>query len=294
MVQKPLFRQVFWQITALTDTGERSNHMGFEELGKKLMRLGQDTKSGVQKMGESYQINSKISDEKKKLEQLYRAIGEAVYQENKGAPLAGLEEEFEAIGKVLENIASYTEQLNKVKGVLYCTECGREAVKGERFCSGCGAKLPETEDDISAKMKQDAMDAVGEAGEIMGDVVDKAKVLVGNVADKADAFVKGVASKMNNQDTDEVVADVEVEDDQTQEAPEDAVGSDKTAEAEAEECVEESAEAEAVEEENTEQKEEIIEEMAAAADTEAVEEAAAADAEAAESPMGEAAEEAEK
>ena len=26
--------------------------MGFEQLGKKLMRLGQDTKSGVQKMGD--------------------------------------------------------------------------------------------------------------------------------------------------------------------------------------------------------------------------------------------------
>ncbi len=183
--------------------------MGFEELGKKLVRLGQDTKSGVQKMGESYQINAKIGEEKKKLEQLYRAVGEAVYQENREKGLKGLEEEFEAIGTALENIAAYTHQLNKVKGVLYCTECGREAAKGERFCSGCGAKLPEEDDDISEKMKQDAREAVGEAGEIMGDVVDKARGFMGSVADKADAFVKGVSSKINNRGADEAVFDLE-------------------------------------------------------------------------------------
>ena len=52
--------------------------MGFESLGKKLAQLGQDTKSSVQKMSESYQMNSRIADEKKNLEQLLAQIGEAV------------------------------------------------------------------------------------------------------------------------------------------------------------------------------------------------------------------------
>ena len=91
--------------------------MGFEQLGKKLMRLGQDTKSGVQKMGESYQINSKISDAKKALDQYYRAIGEKVYQDNSETPLEGMEEEFAAVKEALDNITEYTEQVNKVKGV---------------------------------------------------------------------------------------------------------------------------------------------------------------------------------
>ena len=115
--------------------------MGFEQLGKKLMRLGQDTKSGVQKMGESYQINSKISDAKKALDQYYRAIGEKVYQDNSETPLEGMEEEFAAVKEALDNITEYTEQLNKVKGVTYCPECGKEAARGEKFCSDCGAPL---------------------------------------------------------------------------------------------------------------------------------------------------------
>ena len=172
--------------------------MGFEQLGKKLMRLGQDTKSGVQKMGESYQINSKISDAKKALDQYYRAIGEKVYQDNSETPLEGMEEEFAAVKEALDNITEYTEQLNKVKGVTYCPECGKEAARGEKFCSDCGAKLPENQDDIAEKMKQDAKEASSEAGDIVNDVVDKAKGFVGNVAGKADAFVKGVTSKVSS------------------------------------------------------------------------------------------------
>ena len=248
--------------------------MGFEELGKKLVRLGQDTKSGVQKMGESYQINTKISDEKKKLDQLYRTIGEAVYKANRENPLEGLEEEFEAIKTVTENLAGYTEQLNKVKGVLYCSECGKEAVRGEKFCSGCGAKLPEMEDDISEKMKQDAKEAVGEAGEIMGDVVDKAKVLVGNVADKADAFVKGMTSKINRPNADKVVLDLDEVEVKTAEPEEAAEGSDETAEAAAEEVLDEPAAEEAVEQEKPENAEEVEETEAAAEEAGAEAEAA--------------------
>lgn len=247
--------------------------MGFEELGKKLARLGQDTKNGVQKMGESYQINAKIGEERKKLEQLYRAVGEAVYQANKEKGLEGFEEEFEVIGTVLENIAVYTQQLNKVKGVLYCSACGREASKGERFCSGCGAKLPEVEADISEKMKQDAKEAVGEAGEIMGDVVDKAKGLMGSVADKADAFVKGVSSKINSRGSNEAVYDLNEDEVKVQEAEPESESSEAGAESTEAAMEAEAENTEAVEEAEAENTEAVMEAEAEPESTEAAMEA---------------------
>lgn len=248
--------------------------MGFEELGKKLIRLGQDTKSGVQKAGETYQINSKLADEKKKLEQLYRAIGEAVYAANADAPLEGMEEEFEAIKAVQETIAEYNEELNKKKGIVFCGECGREAAKGEKFCAGCGTKLPEMEDDYSEKMKQDAKEAVNEAGEIMGDVMEKAKGFMGSMADKADAFVKGVASRVNNKNKDNVVVELEEHEVKTMDAEETAEGS-VDPEAAEEESVAESPEEilEEVVEEASKTAEETVENMAEAV-KDAVEEAA--------------------
>lgn len=235
--------------------------MGFEELGKKLMRLGQDTKSGVQKMSESYQLNTKLTDEKKRLEQLFRVIGETVYNENKETPLKGLEEEFETVEAIQKNIAEYTEERNKVKGILYCEECGREAAKGEKFCAGCGAKLPERGDNLSEIMKQDAKEAVGEAGEIMGDVVDKARVLVGNVADRADAFVKGVASRISGTGSENVVLELNEEEVKIEDEEEAAEGSGETAEDPTEESMEKSAE-EVVEETDAEAEDTVEEAQA--------------------------------
>lgn len=245
--------------------------MGFEELGKKLMRLGMDTKSGVQKVGETYQLNSKLADEKKKLDQLYRAIGEAAYAAHAENPLENLEEEFEAIKVVLENIEDLNEQINRKKGIAFCTECGKEAVRGEVFCAACGAKLPEVEEDYSEKMKQDAKEAVNEAGEIMGDVMVKAKDFMGNMAEKADAFVKGMASRVNNKE--DVVAELE-EHEVTTTDVEDAAEGSVDAEAAVEESVDASEE-EIVEEaqETVEEVIETVEEMAEAV-AEAVEEAA--------------------
>lgn len=247
--------------------------MGFEELGKKLVRLGQDTKSGVQKAGETYQINSKLADEKKKLDQLYRAIGEAVYAANAEKPLEGLEEEFEAVQAVMENIADFNEQLNTKKGIIFCSECGREASKGEKFCAACGTKLPEVEDSFSDRMKQDAKEAVSEAGEIMGDVMGKAKDFMGSMAGKADAFVKGMASKINSQNKDEVVAELEEHEVTTVDVEDTAEGSVE-AETAAEESMEEPAE-EVMEEaeEMVENEPETVEDTAEVVEEDIVEDA---------------------
>ena len=68
-----------------------------ESLGKKLARLGQDTKSSVQKLGENYQLNSRISDEKKALEKAFAEIGEAVFNADPDNAPEGLEEVFELV-----------------------------------------------------------------------------------------------------------------------------------------------------------------------------------------------------
>ena len=179
--------------------------MGFERLGKKLMNLGQDAKSGVQRVGETYQVNNKLNDEKRALNKLYAAIGKHIYQGDEQNPPQGLEDEFAAIKSTLETISQLTEQLNKLKGIVVCPECGREATRDEKFCAGCGSKLPEAEQKLSEKMKQDMKEAAGEAGDIVDDMAGKAKDFFENVADKADAFMKGMTSKRNSPDEEDVV-----------------------------------------------------------------------------------------
>ena len=96
--------------------------MGLESFGKKLAQLGQDTRSSVQKMGENYQLNSKIADEKKGLEKLFQTIGEAIFEADPENAPAGLEEEFEAVKAAKAAIAELESQKQKTKGVVICPD----------------------------------------------------------------------------------------------------------------------------------------------------------------------------
>ena len=156
--------------------------MGFSDLGKKLSKLGQDTKNGVQKVSDSVSISNRISQEKKSLERLFALIGEAVYKENPETPKAGLEDEWAAVKVAYANIASYTDQLNHVKGIIYCPNCGRPAASGDKFCAKCGYKLNIRPETTGAKMAKDLKEAGQEVGKIAGDAADKTGEAVGGAA----------------------------------------------------------------------------------------------------------------
>ena len=156
--------------------------MGFSDLGKKLSKLGQDTKNGVQKVSDSVSISNRISQEKKSLERLFALIGEAVYKEDPDSPKAGLEDEWAAVKVAYSNIAAYTEQLNHIKGIVYCPNCGRPAANGDKFCAKCGFKLDNRPESTGAKMAKDLKEAGQEVGRIAEDAADKTGEAVGGAA----------------------------------------------------------------------------------------------------------------
>lgn len=172
--------------------------MGFRDLGKKLSKLGQDTKNGVQKVSDSVTISNRISQEKKSLERLFALIGEAVYKENPDTPKAGLEDEWAAVKVAYANIASYSEQLNHVKGIVYCPNCGRPAAAGDKFCAKCGFKLNIRPETTGAKMAKDLKEAGQEAGKIAGEAAGRTGEAVGGAAagtKNAFSWLKGKLKK---------------------------------------------------------------------------------------------------
>ena len=174
--------------------------MGFSDLGKKLSKLGQDTKNGVQKVSDSVSISNRISQEKKSLERLFAMIGEAVYKENPDAPRAGLEDEWAAVKVAYSNIASYTEQLNHLKGLIYCPNCGRPAAAGDKFCAKCGLKLNIRPETTGEKMAKDLKEAGQEVGKIATDAADRTGEAVGGAAagtKNALSWLKGKLKKPN-------------------------------------------------------------------------------------------------
>ena len=156
--------------------------MGLSELGKKLSKLGQDTKNGVQKVSDSVSISNRITQEKKSLERLFAMIGEAVYKDQPDTPKAGLEDEWAAVKVAYANIASYTEQLNNIKGLIYCPSCGRPAATGDKYCAKCGFKLNIRPETTGEKVAKDLRDAGKEVGRIAGDAADRTGEAVGGAA----------------------------------------------------------------------------------------------------------------
>lgn len=156
--------------------------MGFGDLGRKLAKIGSDTKNGVVKMSDSASINSKINAEKRSLERLFMTIGEAVYKADPDHPAVGLEDEYHAVKVAYANIEDLQTNLNKVKGAVYCPVCGRLAEDGDVFCPKCGTKLPPAEDSTGKKLSQDFKEAGQETAKIAADVAGKTGEFFGSAA----------------------------------------------------------------------------------------------------------------
>lgn len=185
--------------------------MGFSDLGRKLSKLGQDTKNGVQKVSDSVTISNRISQEKKSLERLFALIGEAVYKENPDTPKAGMEDEWAAVKVAYANIASYTEQLNQVKGLIYCPNCGRPAAAGDKFCAKCGFRLNIRPETTGQKMANDLKEAGQEVGKIAGSAADRTGEAVGGAAagtQNAFSWLKAKLSKPKKEKEEQLTAAV--------------------------------------------------------------------------------------
>ena len=117
--------------------------MNFDEISKKIKKISKDTVTEVQKMNEVRQLNSRISEEKKKISRIYTEMGKKLYDLYKDAPLEGFEEDIMAIEEGFRLMDLLQDQIRNVKGVVLCPCCNMEVAATERFCSNCGSKMPE-------------------------------------------------------------------------------------------------------------------------------------------------------
>lgn len=99
----------------------------------------------AQVISESVRINSMISDEENRMNQIYYQVGK-LYISMHGTDA---ELEFESMIRDLadaENkISEYKVQLQELKGVQQCEKCGAEVRTGMAFCSACGSPMPKVE-----------------------------------------------------------------------------------------------------------------------------------------------------
>ena len=111
-------------------------------------KTSETTAKAVQKAKELSDIakfNGMISEEETKINNTYYQIGKLYAAMH----LHDCEKEFEGMIAVVqesnEKIQSYKQQIQDIKGVVRCAQCGAEVQAGTAFCSSCGAAMPKAQ-----------------------------------------------------------------------------------------------------------------------------------------------------
>lgn len=113
----------------------------FNDLGRKITQTSQDVVKKTKQMADVAKLNSDVSDEEKKLTNIYYQIGQlyvSLYKNNPGSDFEVLIEQLDETQTKIENLK---QQIQEIKGVKRCTTCGAEIPNNATFCSSCGTAV---------------------------------------------------------------------------------------------------------------------------------------------------------
>lgn len=120
----------------------------FNKLGKKASETYQATKEKATNISDELKLKGKISEQKEKIEKLYREIGETVYNEikdGKDVSREAIVEKSDEISKAKDEISKLEADILAVKKIKKCANCGTELDINAEFCSKCGKEQPKIE-----------------------------------------------------------------------------------------------------------------------------------------------------
>ena len=111
-------------------------------------KASETTAKAVQKAKEISDIaklNSMISEEETRINNTYYQIGKlyaAIHSNDCEEEFAGM---ISVIKEADEKIKSCRQQIQDIKGVVRCAQCGAEVQSDAAFCSSCGAPMPKVQ-----------------------------------------------------------------------------------------------------------------------------------------------------
>lgn len=103
----------------------------FDDISKKMKDLSDTSK-----------INSMIAATTKELDGLYLELGKRFYAQYNGTPDAPFQELIESIRIRQTALDQYKGQVNSIRGLSSCPNCGAAIASGASFCPTCGTQQP--------------------------------------------------------------------------------------------------------------------------------------------------------
>ena len=126
----------------------------FEDLGKKLTKVGEAAAEKTKEVAEFTKINAKILDVQNKLDKAYVEIGKKYLELHPANDDDDMKTVVDAAYALEDKLKELRKQLQDLKGVSKCNVCGCECDAAATFCSKCGAELKKEEIIIDAEAEE--------------------------------------------------------------------------------------------------------------------------------------------
>lgn len=117
----------------------------FDNISKKVSEAGQTTIQKAKELSDVTKYNSLISEEEKKMNNTYFQIGKlyvSMYSNQADEEFAGM---IASIAESEGKIAEYRKQIENIKGIRRCGQCGAEVSRDAAYCISCGAAMSKLE-----------------------------------------------------------------------------------------------------------------------------------------------------
>lgn len=138
----------------------------FDKLGKKASEAYKVTADKTGKIAKEAKLRMKISELKGNVEDIYKEIGKAVYEnhriETEEKDIANeLEEYCTKIDVLSAEIESNLQECLKLKDKRQCVKCFKEIEKNAKFCPECGAEQPDLVEEEPTEVEAEKPEDVG-------------------------------------------------------------------------------------------------------------------------------------
>ena len=118
----------------------------FEKLGEKISSTSKDVAKKTREIADITRINMQINGEEDNIKDLYNQIGKKYYEIHPNSNEAEFETLCNSVTQSLSKINTYKEQIQSIKGVKKCSNCGAEIEDTSIFCGVCGSKTATVEE----------------------------------------------------------------------------------------------------------------------------------------------------
>ena len=132
----------------------------FEDLGKKLTKVGEVAAEKTKGVAEYTKLNAKILDIQNKLDKAYVEVGKKYLELHPANEEEDMKAVVEAVYVLEDQLKDLRKQLQELKGTAKCATCGSECAADDVFCRKCGSELKKEEVIIDADDFEDAAEEV--------------------------------------------------------------------------------------------------------------------------------------